>query len=101
MGTAEEEGRVLAVLHGMLDAQEAGDVGRVLAALSSRPEAAHMATDSVKWETSWEAAQTRPASKLSDRLSRPIDDVAAALILRDYLEKKFHPPVARDSSEAH
>jgi putative holliday junction resolvase len=51
--------------------------------------------------TSWEAAQTRPASKLSDRLSRPIDDVAAALILRDYLEKKFHPPVARDSSEAH
>ncbi|HEY2579349.1 MAG TPA: nuclear transport factor 2 family protein [Streptosporangiaceae bacterium] len=56
MGVADEEGRVLAVLHEMLGAQEVGDVGRVLAAFSSRPEAAHMATDGVKWETSWEAA---------------------------------------------
>ena len=56
MGVVEEERRVLAVLHEMLDAQEVGNVGRVLAALSGRPEAAHMATDGVKWETSWEAA---------------------------------------------
>lgn len=56
MGATEEEGRVLAVLHAMLDAQEAGDVGRVLAALSGRPEAAHMPTDGAEWETSWEAA---------------------------------------------
>jgi hypothetical protein len=56
MGVAEEERRVLAVLHEMLDAQEVGNVGRVLATFSSRPEAAHMATDGVKWETSWEAA---------------------------------------------
>ena len=56
MGVAGEEGRVLAVLHEMLDAQEAGNVGRVLAMLSDRPEAAHMATDGVKWGTSWEAA---------------------------------------------
>lgn len=56
MGAAGEEGRVLAVLHEMLDAQEVGSVGRVLATFSSRPEAAHMATDGAKWETSWEAA---------------------------------------------
>jgi SnoaL-like domain len=56
MGVADEQRRVLAVLHEMLDAQEVGDVGRVLATFSGRPEAAHMATDGVKWETSWEAA---------------------------------------------
>ena len=56
MGVAEEERRILAVLHEMLDAQEVGNVGRVLATFSSRSEAAHMATDGVGWETSWEAA---------------------------------------------
>ena len=56
MGIAEEERRVLAVIREMLDAQEVGNVGQVLAAFSSRTEAAHMATDGVKWETSWEAA---------------------------------------------
>jgi hypothetical protein len=56
MGAAEEERRVLAVLHEMLDAQEVGSVGRVLATYSSTSEAAHMATDGVHWETSWEAA---------------------------------------------
>ena len=55
-GIAEEERRVLAVIQEMLDAQEVGNVGQVLATLSSRPEAAHMATDGTKWETSWEAA---------------------------------------------
>ena len=40
----------------MLDAQEVGNVGRVLDTLSGRAEAAHMATDGVHWETSWEAA---------------------------------------------
>jgi hypothetical protein len=57
MGVADEERRVLAVLHEMLDAQELGAMGRVLATLSSRPEAAHMPTDGAKWETSWEVAQ--------------------------------------------
>ena len=52
----EEERRVLAVLQEMLDAQEVGNVGRVLDTLSGRAEAAHMATDGVHWETSWEAA---------------------------------------------
>ena len=56
MGVAEEERRVLAVLYEMLDAQEAGDMGRVLTTFSDRPEAAHMATDGVNWETSLEAA---------------------------------------------
>jgi hypothetical protein len=57
MGVAEEERHVLAVIHEMLDAQELGNVGRVLDTLSDRPEAAHMATDGIKWETSGEAAQ--------------------------------------------
>jgi len=57
MGVAEEERRVLAVIYEMLDAQELGNVGRVLDTLSESPEAAHMATDGVKWETSTEAAQ--------------------------------------------
>jgi hypothetical protein len=56
MGAADEEGRVLAVIHEMLDAQEVGNVGRVLATLSGRAEAAHMATDAVHWQTSWEVA---------------------------------------------
>src|SRR5215831_632860 len=56
VGVAEEERHILAVLHEMLDAQEVGNVGRVLDTLSGGPEAAHMATDGVKWETSWEAA---------------------------------------------
>ena len=51
--------------------------------------------------TSWEAAQTRPASKRSGRPAPPIDDLAAALILRDYLEKKLHPGAEPDSREAH
>jgi len=58
IGAGEEERRVLAVLHEMLDAQEVGSVGRVLATLSGRPEAAHMASDGVIWETSWEAAHS-------------------------------------------
>jgi hypothetical protein len=57
VGVAEEERRVLAVLYEMLDAQELGNVGRVLDTLSDRPGAAHMATDGIKWETSREAAQ--------------------------------------------
>ena len=56
MGVGGEERQVLAVIREMLDAQEVGDVGQVLAAFSSRPGAAHMATDGVRWETSWEAA---------------------------------------------
>jgi hypothetical protein len=57
MGVAEEERRVLAVIYEMLDAQELGNVGRVLDTLSGRPEAAHMATDGIKWAPSREAAQ--------------------------------------------
>jgi ketosteroid isomerase-like protein len=57
MGVAEGEQRVLAVIYEMLDAQELGNVGRVLDTLSESPEAAHMATDGTKWETSGEAAQ--------------------------------------------
>ena len=55
MGVAEEQRRVLAVLNEMLDAQEVGDVGRVLATFSGRHEAAHMATDSQRSSTrsSW------------------------------------------------
>jgi hypothetical protein len=58
IGVAEEERRVLAVIHEMLDAQELGNVGRVLDTLSERPEAAHMATDGTKWDTSGEVAQS-------------------------------------------
>jgi len=54
MGVAEEERRVLAVIYEMLHAQELGNVGRVLDTLSESPEAAYMATDGVKWETSHE-----------------------------------------------
>ena len=39
--------------------------------------------------TSWEAAQTMAEVKSSSRRKRaPIDDVAAAVLLRDYLEHK-------------
>ncbi len=38
--------------------------------------------------TSWDAEQTRGTARLSARRSHALDDVAAALILRDYLEKR-------------
>jgi putative Holliday junction resolvase len=40
--------------------------------------------------TSWEAAQTMVEVKSSSRRKRaPLDDVAAAVLLRDYLEHKL------------
>ena len=37
--------------------------------------------------TSWEARQMRPASKSDEGRKRPpVDDLAAAVLLRDYLE---------------
>jgi hypothetical protein len=56
VGEAEEERHVLAVFYELLEAQEAGNVGRMRATLSDRSEAAHMATDGLRWETSDEAA---------------------------------------------
>lgn len=45
--------------------------------------------------TSWDAAQTRPAANNSRRRQGAVDDVAAALILREFLEKNG----ARTSSQ--
>jgi len=56
MGVAEEERRILAVLHEMLDAQEVGNVGRVLDTFSGRKEPLIWPTDGVEWEIRWEAA---------------------------------------------
>jgi putative Holliday junction resolvase len=48
--------------------------------------------------TSWEAEQTVSETRSSSRRKRrePLDDVAAAVLLRDYLEHQSHParPVA-------
>lgn len=38
--------------------------------------------------TSWEASQTRSPTNTASRRGRPVDDLAAALILRDFLEKE-------------
>jgi putative holliday junction resolvase len=38
--------------------------------------------------TSWDAEQTRNTAQLSARRGRPLDDIAAAIILRDYLQKR-------------
>jgi putative holliday junction resolvase len=38
--------------------------------------------------TSWEAEQTMEETKRSRRRRGPLDDVAAAILLRDYLERK-------------
>jgi SnoaL-like domain len=56
MALTEEQRQVLAVFYELLDAQEAGNVGRMRATLSDRPEAVHMLTDGMRWETSSEAA---------------------------------------------
>jgi putative Holliday junction resolvase len=37
--------------------------------------------------TSWEAEQTVAETKSSARRRKPLDDVAAAILLRDYLER--------------
>ena len=45
--------------------------------------------------TSWEAEQTAAATKMSSRRRHgPLDDVAAAILLRDYLERKRGPAPA-------
>jgi hypothetical protein len=68
IAAAEEQRQVLAVIYELLDAQEAGNVGRMRATLSDRPEAAHMATDGLRWETSNEAANAVTAVPAGLRL---------------------------------
>ncbi len=41
--------------------------------------------------TSWEAQQAVPAFRSTRRERRPLDDLAAAVLLRDYLEQKRAP----------
>jgi len=50
--------------------------------------------------TSWDAEQTRSAGQLLARRSRSLDDVAAALILRDYLREHRVQTAPRNPSEA-
>jgi SnoaL-like protein len=68
VGAAEEQRQILAAIYELLDAQEAGNVGRMRATLSDRPEAAHMATDGLRWETSDEAASAVTAVPAGLRL---------------------------------
>lgn len=68
MEVADERRQILAVIYELLDAQEAGNVGRMRATLSDRPEAAHMATDGLRWETSNEAANAVTAVPAGLRL---------------------------------
>lgn len=68
MGVGEEQRQVLAVIYELLDAQEAGNIGRMRAMLSDRPDAAHMATDGFGWETSNEAANAITAFPVGVRL---------------------------------
>ncbi len=54
--------------------------------------------------TSWEAGQTSLGASCSSRNGRPLDDVAAALILRDFLQNNVQqncaPPSSARASEA-
>ena len=43
--------------------------------------------------TSWQARQTVLETKRRGRASDPVDDVAAAVLLRDYLERRREAPV--------
>jgi putative holliday junction resolvase len=50
--------------------------------------------------TSWEAGQTVAATKSSRRRKpKPLDDIAAAVLLRDYLEQKRSDPRAHIAEE--
>jgi ketosteroid isomerase-like protein len=75
MELSEEERHILAVIYELLDAQEASNVGRMRATLSDCPEAAHMATDGLRWETSNEAANTVTATPPGLRLMADHFDV--------------------------
>jgi putative holliday junction resolvase len=44
--------------------------------------------------TSWEAEQSLPEAKSARRKGAPIDDLAAAILLREYLEKSHERPSA-------
>lgn len=68
MDVTEEQRQILAVIYELLDAQETGNIERMRATLSDRPEAAHMATDGLRWETSNEAASAITAVPAGLRL---------------------------------
>jgi uncharacterized protein (TIGR02246 family) len=59
-GTEAQE--VRSVLDEMLDAQNAGDAGRLRSLLSERPDAVHIGTDADEWWTSKEVADAVAAA---------------------------------------
>lgn len=70
------QAEVRAVLDQLIEAQNAGDAGRVRSLLSGRPEAVHIGTDAEEWWTSEQVADSVAAfTGTGDDLRVVIDDL--------------------------
>src|SRR5260370_27058780 len=74
-GTGAQD-EIRAVFDQLLEAQNAGDAGRVRSMLSDRPDAVHIGTDAEEWWTSTQVADAVTAAGGGDDIQAVADDIA-------------------------
>jgi len=73
-GTGPQD-EVRKVLYEMIEAQNAGDAGRLRSMLSERPDAVHIGTDAEEWWTSGQVVDAVAAASGGDDIRAVADDI--------------------------
>lgn len=73
-GTGAQD-EVRRVIDATLEAQNAGDAGRLRSMLSERPDAVHIGTDAEEWETSKQVVDAVAAAGGGDDIQAVADDI--------------------------
>ncbi len=73
-GTGPQD-EVRKVLDEMIEAQNAGDAGRLRSMLSERPDAVHIGTDAEEWWTSGQVVDAVAAASGGDDIRTVADDI--------------------------
>jgi ketosteroid isomerase-like protein len=73
-GTGPQD-EVRKVLDEMIEAQNAGDAGRLRSMLSERPDAVHVGTDAEEWWTSGQVVDAVAAASGGDDIRAVADDI--------------------------
>jgi ketosteroid isomerase-like protein len=73
-GTGPQD-EVRKVLDEMIEAQNAGDAGRLRSMLSERPDAVHIGTDAEEWWTSGQVVDAVAAASGGDDIRAVADDI--------------------------
>ena len=73
-GTGPQD-EVRKVLDEMIEAQNAGDTGRLRSMLSERPDAVHIGTDAEEWWTSGQVVDAVAAASGGDDIRAVADDI--------------------------